>query len=59
MMQEIQQGRGYKHESGVDCLKLHLTHLGADNIKERRAGIKEIGMKFSGIDVIEGQVVII
>ncbi|MGA9150729.1 MAG: succinate dehydrogenase/fumarate reductase flavoprotein subunit [Candidatus Nitrosopolaris sp.] len=53
MMQEIQQGRGFKHESGVDCLKLDLTHLGADNIKERLAGIREIGMKFSGIDVIE------
>jgi succinate dehydrogenase / fumarate reductase, flavoprotein subunit len=53
MMQEIQQGRGFKHESGVDCLKLDLTHLGADQIKERLAGIREIGMKFSGIDVIE------
>jgi succinate dehydrogenase / fumarate reductase flavoprotein subunit len=53
MMQEIQQGRGFKHESGVDCLKLDLTHLGADNIKERLAGIREIGIKFSGIDVIE------
>jgi succinate dehydrogenase / fumarate reductase, flavoprotein subunit len=53
MMQEIQQGRGFKHESGVDCLKLDLTHLGADKVKERLAGIREIGMKFSGIDVIE------
>jgi succinate dehydrogenase / fumarate reductase, flavoprotein subunit len=53
MVQEIQQGRGFKHESGVDCLKLDLTHLGADKIKERLAGIREIGMKFSGIDVIE------
>lgn len=53
MMQEIQQGRGFKHESGVDCLKLDLTHLGADKIKERLAGIREIGMKFSGVDVIE------
>jgi succinate dehydrogenase / fumarate reductase, flavoprotein subunit len=52
-MQEIQQGRGFKHESGVDCLKLDLTHLGADKIKERLGGIREIGMKFSGIDVIE------
>jgi succinate dehydrogenase / fumarate reductase, flavoprotein subunit len=53
MMQEIQQGRAFKHESGVDCLKLDLTHLGADKIKERLAGIREIGIKFSGIDVIE------
>jgi succinate dehydrogenase / fumarate reductase flavoprotein subunit len=53
MVQEIQQGRGFKHESGVDCLKLDLTHLGADNIKERLAGIREIGIKFSGVDVID------
>jgi succinate dehydrogenase / fumarate reductase, flavoprotein subunit len=53
MIQEIQQGRGFKHESGADCLKLDLTHLGADNIKERLAGIREIGIKFSGIDVID------
>ena len=53
MIQEIQEGRGFKHESGADCLKLDLTHLGADNIKERLAGIREIGIKFSGIDVID------
>jgi succinate dehydrogenase / fumarate reductase flavoprotein subunit len=53
MVQEIQQGRGFKHESGVDCLKLDLTHLGADNIKDRLAGIREIGIKFSGVDVID------
>jgi succinate dehydrogenase / fumarate reductase flavoprotein subunit len=53
MIQEIQQGKGFKHESGADCLKLDLTHLGADHIKDRLAGIREIGIKFSGIDVID------
>jgi succinate dehydrogenase / fumarate reductase flavoprotein subunit len=53
MIREIQQGRGFKHESGVDCLKLDLTHLGADRIKERLAGIRDIGIKFSGVDVID------
>jgi succinate dehydrogenase / fumarate reductase, flavoprotein subunit len=53
MMREIQEGRGFKHESGVDCLKIDLSHLGEDNIKKRLAGIREIGIKFSGIDVIE------
>lgn len=53
MMREIQEGRGFKHESGVDCLKIDLSHLGGDNIKKRLAGIREIGIKFSGIDVIE------
>src|SRR5262249_22719416 len=53
MIQEIQEGRGFKHESGADCLKLELRHLGAENIKERLSGIREIGMKFAGIDVID------
>jgi succinate dehydrogenase / fumarate reductase, flavoprotein subunit len=53
MIQEIQEGRGFKHESGVDCLKLDLRHLGAESIKERLSGIREIGIKFAGIDVID------
>ena len=52
MIREIQEGRGFKHESGYDCLKLDLTHLGDEKIKERLAGIREIGIKFSGVDVI-------
>ena len=53
MMKEIQEGRGFKHDTGVDCLKIDLTHLGADRIQERLGGIREIGIKFSGIDIIE------
>lgn len=53
MIREIQEGKGFKHESGYDCLKLDLTHLGDEKIKERLGGIREIGIKFSGIDVIE------
>jgi succinate dehydrogenase / fumarate reductase flavoprotein subunit len=53
MIREIQEGRGFKHESGYDCLKLDLTHLGDEKIKERLAGIREIGIKFSGVDVID------
>jgi succinate dehydrogenase / fumarate reductase, flavoprotein subunit len=52
MITEIQAGRGFKHASGVDCLKLDLTHLGDEKIKEKLAGIREIGIKFSGVDVI-------
>ena len=52
MITEIQAGRGFKHASGVDCLKLDLTHLGGEKIKEKLAGIREIGIKFSGVDVI-------
>ncbi len=53
MIREIQEGKGFKHESGYDCLKLDLTHLGDEKIKEKLGGIREIGIKFSGIDVID------
>src|SRR5574338_84036 len=52
MIKEIQEGRGFKHETGVDCLKLDLRHLGGDRIKEVLSGIREIGIKFSGVDII-------
>ncbi|MEK6877009.1 MAG: FAD-binding protein, partial [Thermoproteota archaeon] len=50
MMTEILDGRGFKHETGVDCLKLDLRHLGDNVIKEKLAAIREISMKFSGVD---------
>ncbi|CAN5747275.1 succinate dehydrogenase/fumarate reductase flavoprotein subunit [soil metagenome] len=53
MITEIQAGRGFKHVTGADCLKLDLTHLGAERVKEKLAGIREIGIKFSGIDIID------
>ncbi|MFZ0512889.1 MAG: FAD-binding protein [Candidatus Nitrosopolaris sp.] len=53
MMTEINEGRGFKHESGADCIKLDLTHLCRDLILDRLAGIREIGVKFSGVDVID------
>jgi succinate dehydrogenase / fumarate reductase flavoprotein subunit len=53
MITEIQEGRGFKHETGYDCLKLDLTHLGGERIKEVLAGIREIGIKFSGIDIVD------
>ena len=36
-----------------DCLKLDLTHLRGEKIKEKLAGIREIGLKFSGIDIVD------
>jgi succinate dehydrogenase / fumarate reductase, flavoprotein subunit len=56
MIREIQEGKGFKHESGSNCLKLDLTHLGDEKIKEKLSGIREIGIKFSGIDVIEAPI---
>lgn len=53
MIKEIQEGRGFKHETGFECMKLDLTHLGAERVKEVLAGIREIGIKFSGIDIID------
>src|ERR1051326_6155285 len=53
MMKEIQEGRGFKHETGIDCLKIDLTHLGDEHIKQRLSGIREIAIKFSGTDIID------
>ncbi|MDH3191632.1 MAG: succinate dehydrogenase/fumarate reductase flavoprotein subunit [Nitrosopumilus sp.] len=53
MMTEINEGRGFKHETGVDCMKLDLRHLGDEKIKEKLGGIREISIKFSGIDPAE------
>jgi succinate dehydrogenase / fumarate reductase flavoprotein subunit len=50
IMTEIREGRGFKHETGVDCMKLDLRHLGDDVIKEKLGAIREISIKFSGID---------
>ena len=47
---EINEGRGFKHETGVDCMKLDLRHVGDEIIKEKLGGIREISIKFSGID---------
>jgi len=53
IMIEIQEGRGFKHETGVDCMKLDLRHIGDEKIKAKLGGIREISIKFSGIDPAE------
>jgi len=50
MMTEINEGRGFKHDTGVACMKLDLRHLGDEKIKEKLGGIREISIKFSGVD---------
>ncbi|MDA4115932.1 MAG: succinate dehydrogenase/fumarate reductase flavoprotein subunit [Thaumarchaeota archaeon] len=51
---EIEAGRGLKDEkSGYDYVQLDLTGIGAEKVKERLAGIREIAMKFSGIDPVK------
>jgi len=51
---EIEAGRGFKDQnSGLDYVHLDLTKIGAEKIKERLSGIREIAIKFKGIDIIE------
>jgi len=54
MITEIQEGRGLKDPiTGMDHLLLDLRHLGGEKIKERLSGIREIAIKFKGIDPID------
>ncbi len=46
-------GRGFKTADGQDYLELDLTHLGADRINTRLPLIREVTMKFLGLDPIE------
>lgn len=48
---ELRQGRGFDPE-GVDYVKLKIDHLGADLIKSRLPGIRELAIKFAGVDPI-------
>ena len=50
MMTEINEGRGFTHETGATCTKLDLRHVGDERIKEKLGGIREISIKFSGLD---------
>jgi len=54
MMTEIEEGRGMKDEaSGLDYLHLDLSPIGAEKIKSRLSQIREIAIKFRGIDPVE------
>ena len=48
---ELRAGKGFDPK-GVDHVKLKLDHLGADLIKSRLPGIRELAMKFAGTDPI-------
>jgi len=49
---EILEGRGFKGPKGLDYVHLDLTHLGAERINHRLPLIREVCMKFLGIDPI-------
>jgi succinate dehydrogenase / fumarate reductase flavoprotein subunit len=54
MITEIEEGRGLRDPvSGMDYLLLDLRHLGGERIKERLSAIREIAIKFKGIDPID------
>jgi succinate dehydrogenase / fumarate reductase flavoprotein subunit len=49
---EILEGRGFPGPGGLDYVHLDLTHLGAEKINKRLPLIREVCMKFLGIDPI-------
>lgn len=51
MALEIRAGKGFDPQ-GVDYVKLKLDHLGADLINSRLPGIRELSIKFAGVDPI-------
>ncbi len=51
-MTEILEGRGFAGADGLDYIQLDLTHLGAERINKRLPLIREVCMKFLGIDPI-------
>lgn len=52
MALEMRAGNGFD-PNGLDYVKLKLDHLGADLIMSRLPGIRELSLKFAGIDPIE------
>ena len=54
IMTEIKEGRGFKDEvSGMSHVMLDLRPIGAEKIKANLSGIREIAIKFKGIDPID------
>jgi succinate dehydrogenase / fumarate reductase flavoprotein subunit len=51
-MTEILEGRGFPSADGLDYIHLDLTHLGAERINKRLPLIREVCIKFLGIDPI-------
>lgn len=52
-MTEIEEGRGYKGEGGLDYVHLDLRHLGEKKINEKLPLIREVCINFNGIDPIK------
>lgn len=52
-MTEIREGRGIEGPDGIACVGLDLRHLGKERILERLPHIREVTMKFLGIDPVD------
>ena len=52
-MTEIIEGRGFRGPGGLDYIHLDLTHLGAKKINTALPLIREVCIKFIGLDPIE------
>lgn len=55
-MTEILEGRGFEGPDGLDFVNLDLTHLGAEKINKRLPLIREVCMKFLGLDPIKSPI---
>lgn len=54
IMREIADGKGFRDEaSGLSFVHLDLRHLGREKIDSKLPFIKELSMKFAGIDPVE------
>jgi succinate dehydrogenase / fumarate reductase flavoprotein subunit len=51
MALELRAGKGFDPK-GIDYVKLKIDHLGADVIMSKLPGIRELSMKFAGVDPI-------
>ena len=52
-MTEINEGRGIDGPEGIKCVGVDLRHLGKEKILERLPQIREVAMKFLGIDPVD------
>ncbi len=55
-MIEIEAGRGFSDPRGLDYVHCDLRHLGAHRINERLPLIREVAIKFNGIDPIDNPI---
>ncbi len=54
IMKEIMEGRGFVHEeSGLEYVLLDLRHLGEKKINERLPAVREIAIRYAGVDPVE------